>query len=275
MTEGERRLTEQSDVLPGELTQEQILAAYERGPEAVLAMFAQLQASVASVEQSSATAVAGPENVGQDGIQPHASLMPDEFDQVLSGSTDEASAETDFDKFLAYLSPDRDEAARLYNDHLNALTRYFISHQAYDPHGCAVRVMEILQKQIGAGRQIEDFNKYRFGVARFVLRKDWTNRSKVADLQERPDDKTSSPLAALEQAAREKCMATCLQALPSDKREKVVDYYSGNKQDKERREALAKRSGVTPNALSTDIHRITGKLRKCLEDCLKKSASRM
>lgn len=268
MVEKRRELVEQSDALPGGLTQEEIFAAYARGPEAVVALFARLRED-AAIEPTTSS-----ENVREDGLLSPSPTLPSEFDEFASGAEAAPLTATEFDKFLAYLSPDRDEAARLYNHHQNALTRFFINHQASDPHICAVRVMEILQTQIAAGRQIDDLDKYRFGVARNILLKDRARRPQSVELPEQADENPSA-LAALEKAAREKCMTACLQSLPDNQREAVLDYYSGKKQDKERREALAKRLSVNPNALRTYVHRITTKLKTCLESCLKKSARKV
>jgi YD repeat-containing protein len=74
-------------------------------------------------------------------------------------------------------------------------------------------------------------------------------------------------------AAREQhldCLDCCLQKLPPDQRDLIVEYYrDGHGQRIEQRRAMAKRLGITMNALGIRACRIRSILEACVAACRK------
>src|SRR5262249_5458704 len=71
-----------------------------------------------------------------------------------------------------------------------------------------------------------------------------------------------------EEAARERqlaCLDRCLQGLRPEQRELVIEYYRDSRREKiERRQNLAKRLGITMNALAIRASRIRAILETCV-----------
>lgn len=64
-------------------------------------------------------------------------------------------------------------------------------------------------------------------------------------------------------------LAECLEKLPNDERELILEYYLDTKDQKiARRKALADSLKITSGALRTKAHRIRAILEKCVKKCL-------
>jgi DNA-directed RNA polymerase specialized sigma24 family protein len=72
------------------------------------------------------------------------------------------------------------------------------------------------------------------------------------------------------------CLDKCLSKLESKDRALVLDYYQKDKQAKiDFRKELARRWGLTANALRIKVHNIRTALHKCINDCLEPVAAEM
>jgi DNA-directed RNA polymerase specialized sigma24 family protein len=120
--------------------------------------------------------------------------------------------------------------------------------------------------------------RYCFVVARFVLLEDFRGQyrhaqfdeergeasSKHGDLIDGPED----GLAAQEQ--RLECLDLCLKKLKPEQRDLIVEYYRDARRKKiERRRDLAKRLGISMNALGIRACRIRDALEVCVASRLK------
>ena len=117
--------------------------------------------------------------------------------------------------------------------------------------------------------------RYCYVIARFVLLEDIRRERRHVGLDEprvRPALQTS--VAAVGErdegfAAREQRLdrlECCLRALRPDQRELVVEYYREARRERiERRRDLAKRLGITMNALSIRVCRIRDALMTCMD----------
>jgi len=117
--------------------------------------------------------------------------------------------------------------------------------------------------------------RYCYVVAKFVLLEDLRRERRLVPLDETrmPDGPRAGSRAepADERADREQrldCLDRCLESLKPEQRELIVEYYSEAKQKKiERRRELAKRLGITMNALAIRAWRIREGLMACVETC--------
>jgi RNA polymerase sigma factor (sigma-70 family) len=67
------------------------------------------------------------------------------------------------------------------------------------------------------------------------------------------------------------CFESCLEALPSESREIIMQYYQDEKRLKiDHRKELAERLGIPLNALRSRAQRVRDRLEKCVHQCLEK-----
>jgi len=72
---------------------------------------------------------------------------------------------------------------------------------------------------------------------------------------------------------REDCLRACLQKLRGDKRELIVEYYAKDKQAKiDHRAGMARRLGISVDALRVKAHRIRTTLEECIKRCVERKA---
>lgn len=121
--------------------------------------------------------------------------------------------------------------------------------------------------------------RYCYVVARFVLLEDFRRDHVHVPLDEPRSAEASTArsvnvpepdeaFAIREQ--RLECLDRCLQALKPEQRDLVVEYYRDTRRQKiERRREMAKRLGVTMNALAIRACRIRATLEAGVEACCK------
>jgi DNA-directed RNA polymerase specialized sigma24 family protein len=119
--------------------------------------------------------------------------------------------------------------------------------------------------------------RYCYAVARYVLFGDFRRGCKEVPLGDRlsrgdhatpPDPRVAlddEPLHIREQ--RLECLERCLNELRPDQRTLVLEYYRAGREKIERRRDLARRLGITMNALSIRVSRIRAALETSVETC--------
>src|SRR5262245_38242693 len=132
--------------------------------------------------------------------------------------------------------------------------------------------------------------RYCYVVARFVLLEDFRRDRKSVPLDEPQKADTlrargvgpESPASLLGRVVpdssfvrrelRLACLDRCLQRLQADQRELAIEYYRDHRRERiERRRDLAKRLGITMNALGIRACRVREMLRTCVEACGKEA----
>jgi DNA-directed RNA polymerase specialized sigma24 family protein len=119
--------------------------------------------------------------------------------------------------------------------------------------------------------------RYCYVVAKFVLLEDFRReRQHVALDESRSEASAIGPrLARVDDGMalterRLECLDRCLDELKPEQRELVVDYYRDTRRQKiERRREIAKRLGISMNALGIRACRIRSALETCVESCRK------
>jgi hypothetical protein len=173
----------------------------------------------------------------------------------------------DFDRFLAWLNPDRDKAAMKYEAIRRRLIKMFESRgcaeaedMADDTFDRVVRkVPEIIDSYVG------DPALYCYGVARKV----------ILERCRKPPVPPPMPLPDHwdEREPRYACLDHCLNELPADDRQLALLYHTDDGRAKiDRRRELAKQWGITLNALRIRLCRIHATLKDCISECLKEMA---
>ena len=180
-----------------------------------------------------------------------------------------------FDRLLAALDSDADEAAEKYLLMRRNLVRYFEGRGCPLAEGHADEVINRLAKKLDEGEPIQNLNGYAYGVARLFLLEVFKQREKEEKaLQElRPlrlvdSDATESD----EGEQRLECLNHCLESLPSEGRQLILGYYQGDAQSRiENRKRMGKEMGIPNQALRSRAVRIREKLEACLTTCLRKA----
>ena len=172
-----------------------------------------------------------------------------------------------FDSLLAWLDPDRDLAARKYEQIRRRLIKLFTCRGRPDAEDLAdetidrvtVKAPELSKAYVG------DPCLYFYGVAHNVF---------LESLRRRPPrdlaPQTPAPGGEDEEAEREyECLESCIEKLPPEGRELVLEYYRSERREKiDRRKELAARLGIAPNALRIRVHRLRAALQECVRECL-------
>jgi DNA-directed RNA polymerase specialized sigma24 family protein len=171
-----------------------------------------------------------------------------------------------FDALLAWLDPNRELAARKYEDIRIRLIKIFTCRGCSEPEDLADETINRVTKRL---KDIEaDFEgeraKYFCGVA---------NKVHLEYLRRKPLPPPPNPVRDSDETERlYACLEKCIESLPSENRLIVVQYYQEEKQAKiNHRRHLAEQLGIALNALRIRAYRIRALLQECVQDCLEQN----
>jgi RNA polymerase sigma factor (sigma-70 family) len=184
---------------------------------------------------------------------------------------DSAIPPQSFDEILAWLNPDRNEAAKIYVQLRHDLTKIFTWNRCLDPDGLTDEVFDRVARKVHDVRPIYDGDPkfFFYGIARNLIKESPKRIKKYVSIED-TDLPAKEPEPADESTAmREECLSSCLQKLSAEKRELIVGYYTKEKQAKiDYRTELAQKLGISVEALRVRVYRIRSTLEKCIEQCL-------
>lgn len=178
--------------------------------------------------------------------------------------------EESFNLFLSWLDPDRDAAAKKYEDIQRRLIVLF------DSRGCA-RSEELADETINRvirrlPEMLDTYTGDPFAYLRVVARYIYLEQVKKQTL---PLPEGASELPAPREETDEEpellhdCLDSCLERLKPGDRALVLDYYRKDKQAKINfRKELAERLGLSANALRIKVHHIRAALHQCIDACV-------
>ena len=174
----------------------------------------------------------------------------------------------EFDKFLNWLDPDREQAIAKYEVVRARLTRYFVCR------GCGVDSEQLSDETIArvtktiakiADTYVGERLPYFLGFARNVYL-DWRKIPKPVPM---PPEPPQPPDSDNYKEVLDRCLQRCLKELTEENRDLILRYYKGERHAKiVQRKKLADELGIVPNALRIRAHRIRTDLRRCLEECV-------
>jgi DNA-directed RNA polymerase specialized sigma24 family protein len=186
-----------------------------------------------------------------------------------------------FNQLLSWLDDGPDSQGETYLEMRRRLVAYFDRRNRLSADDLADEVLNRVARTLETDGYIATRPpaRYCYVIARFVLlediRRDRSNGrggdawgvdvSTVRDPR-RPevDEETATTERSLASLDR------CLQELRADQRELVIEYYRDTRREKiERRQALARRLGITMNALAIRASRIRATLEACVTACKK------
>ena len=180
--------------------------------------------------------------------------------------------EEDFNKLLAWLDPDRDQAAEKYNKIQLRLIRIFSANGCSDPEGLATEAFRRIQAKIDwlIETYVGDPLHYFCAVARNLIKEDYRDRTAM---------RAVPPVNPVYEEDEESnwlhdCLDQCLETLSQHSQQLLIDYYQehGNEKIINRRR-LADQLGITLRALRLRVFHRRAELKTCIEICLQNRAA--
>jgi DNA-directed RNA polymerase specialized sigma24 family protein len=169
-----------------------------------------------------------------------------------------------FARLLARLDADVERAAIEYERLHRALVRFFDWRGAPSPEDCADEALDRLARRLEEDVEIKSVRGYALGIARLVL----------LECQREP---TTSGLEGIAAAAvlqvededrLRVCFDKCLEAMDSEERAVVTNYYEGERGERILNRRLAGTLGVSENALRIRLRRLRDRLEQCVRSCV-------
>jgi DNA-directed RNA polymerase specialized sigma24 family protein len=177
-----------------------------------------------------------------------------------------------FDKLLARFSLDRDEAARQYEIARTKLIRFFQWRGAEFTDALSDETLDRVARRLDEGVQIENLPSYIHSVAQHVWMESRKPKPTVA-WDDIPEIDRQQVVEEPESQVGLDCLDQCLESLPADSRELIMDYYQAERRAKiELRQQLAEKLDIPLNALRIRAHRIRATLEKCVTKCVELAA---
>jgi DNA-directed RNA polymerase specialized sigma24 family protein len=182
---------------------------------------------------------------------------------------DENSERSAFEMLLAKLDPDREKAAKEYENWREKLTKLIGLRGCPCPETIFDEAINRVAKKVYEKEQIGNVRAFVHGVAGKVYQ-EWCKDRKREDeafvelahiLSVRADEG--------DQRRREECYSECLKALDQGQRELMLQYYQQPTPDDRKR--LAGQYGITLNALQKRAFDTRTKLKNCKAECMKRT----
>jgi DNA-directed RNA polymerase specialized sigma24 family protein len=186
-----------------------------------------------------------------------------------------------FERLLEVLGPEREQAARHYEELRRNLLRFFEWRGCADPPALTDEVIDRVARRLVEGETIRatDPGGYFLGVARNVWReelkrakREWTGVAEAASTAATAPGELAGGAEAARDAALETalvCLDRCLDGLPPETRGLVLQYYEGEGVRRiDRRRRLAETLAIEPGALRIRMLRLRERLERCVEACL-------
>jgi RNA polymerase sigma factor (sigma-70 family) len=181
-----------------------------------------------------------------------------------------------FDELLRWLDENREQATKAYLDLRRGLVKIFAWNHCSDPEGLTDEVFDrVIRKLPGLrDKYVGNPRLYFYAVANNLIKE----YRKVAKSQLSLDDidfPSNVSFTDEEETSemRSECLEMCLQALPAERRDLILSYYSKEKQEKFiQRAEMARRLGVSIGTLRVRMLRIRIHLEECIEHCLDEKA---
>jgi RNA polymerase sigma factor (sigma-70 family) len=164
---------------------------------------------------------------------------------------------------LCWLDPDRELAAKRYEEIRHRLIRFFTCRQCAAAEDLTDETMNRVARKVQEGPPtlyVRDVASYFYGVAHNVY---------LEHVRKKPATPPPPPMPTEEVEREHACLELCLEKLTPRSREMIREFYREEGQPKiDHRKHLAERLGLTPNALRIQAHRIRIVLLGCVRQCL-------
>ena len=191
-----------------------------------------------------------------------------------SGESRWAMTPEALESLLDLLGPDRDTAARKYEEIRSRLLRIFQWRGCPYPEELVDETMTRVAHKAAGGLELRSDEPFRYfcGVAQMifkeVLRENRKKQEAFAEIR------YAGPPPEEEEDPRMDCLRECLEELTPENHELMMEYYSGDGRRRiRRRKALAERLGIAMNALRIRAYRLRARLETCMLECAGRNES--
>lgn len=177
------------------------------------------------------------------------------------------TANDPFDDLLDWLDSDREAAARKYETIRSGLLRLFASHGISDGAFYADETFDRVTRRLPEIRPtfVGEPARYFTGVARNIVREALRNKEVL------PEEMPERPTEENEDDEMLDCLKRCLQELPQDRQELILDYHLHHGRAKvDLHREMAKELLISEGALRTRAHHLRVSLEECVLKCLAK-----
>ena len=184
-----------------------------------------------------------------------------------------------FRQFLEWLDQGAGSRGEIYLELRRRLVLYFDRRNCREADELADETLSRVAQTFQEKGEITNLTPahYCYVTARFVFL-EYTRHAErgQASLEDVPASRWESaagtqPGAASESTTKELtlgCLERCLEKLAPAERDLILEYYQGEQQEKiQRRKEIARRLGVSANALSIRACRIRDRLEGCVRSC--------
>jgi DNA-directed RNA polymerase specialized sigma24 family protein len=184
-------------------------------------------------------------------------------------------SEAAFHRLLTWLDQGGDSQGERYLDIRDRLVRYFARRSCPAPDDLADETLNRVARRLDETGSIDDVApaRYCYIVAKFVLLEwlrerarhpgmEWDHAHSAEGLPGTPRDDTAEERDRTF-ACLERCLETCL----PPERELILEYYGMSGSASAQRKQLAKRLGLTANALAIRACRTRSRLETCVRAC--------
>lgn len=191
---------------------------------------------------------------------------------------DNVLTQTGFDKLLATLDADREQAGAKYEALRARLVKFFEWRNCETAEELTDIVFDRIVKKIAEGEQVQNLNAYSATVAQFVFKEDFRRRERL--FQSIEDSPAAGNLAVISDSAetgesddvRLDCLEKCLAEFSDENRRLVIAYYDTDERTMiATRRRLADSTGISLNTLRIRVCRLKAKLENCTFDCCGKT----
>lgn len=181
----------------------------------------------------------------------------------------------DFDVLLSWLDPDRERAAQKYEDVRQRLIRIFMHRGCAGAEDLADKTINQVARR---AREVKadyegDPALYFYGVARNIYSEH--RRARPETVPVIPEVLQAPPADEPDGSEREHaCLESCLAGMSPEHRELLLEYYREERGAKiERHKEMARRRGLTANALRILLCRLRARFKACMRACLDAGAA--
>jgi DNA-directed RNA polymerase specialized sigma24 family protein len=183
-----------------------------------------------------------------------------------------ATTQESFEALLSWLDPTgRDAAGRAYETIRAGLISTLISRGFSNAEDLADETINRVTNRLS---DIQDAYegapaKYFYGVLRNLIKEQRSVKEVVVD------ELPILPIKEEKTSQAYDCLVRCLELMPSEKSELVLEYYTyGGRAKIESRIKLADEMGISENALRIRVYYIRQKLEKCVSECMSNEINR-
>ena len=184
-----------------------------------------------------------------------SSLTPEQFRQQ-------------FTQLLAWLDADPERAGEKYELIRRRLIAIFLNRGCDEAEDLADETINRVASKVAVLKDtyVGEPKLYFYGVAKKVFMEHLRRCSR------RPKPPPPAPSRG-EMEPKLKCLDECLEKLNPESRELILGYYGEQKQAKiTAHKEMGSRLNLNAGTLRARVHRIRGKLEKCVTECLKRAA---